>query len=167
MRTKTSATIKTIVFTFIAPGTVTVLLPFVILRWVSRVCAIGFDPLSMVGVAMIAAGVVVYATCAWGFVRFGLGTPAPIDPPIHLVVRGPYRWSRNPMYVGIVCILLGEAIACRSVALLGYAAAIFLGFNIFIFGYEEPTLRRLFGQEYDDYRCRVPRWIGWKQTRDG
>lgn len=148
---------KTILFTLIAPGTVTVLLPYLILR--GRARELSSDVFTIIGCLLILTGAVIYVACAFSFVRFGRGTPAPIDPPKELVVKGLYRWSRNPMYVGIISILIGEAILFRSTALLGYAAVVFVGFNLFILCYEEPTLRQMFGESYERYCKTVPRWI--------
>lgn len=151
--------LKTLLFTLVAPGTVTLLLPYLILRWTDGL-SIAFGWTTIAGGLLILCGTAIYAACAIGFVRFGRGTPAPIDPPTELVVQGLYRWSRNPMYVGIVTVLLGESLLPRSVPLLFYAAAVFVGFNLFIMLYEEPTLTRMFGSSYKSYRSRVPRWIG-------
>ncbi len=151
--------LKTLVFTLVAPGTVTILLPYLILRW-TRGLSVAFAWTAVAGGLPVLCGAAIYTACAIGFVRFGRGTPAPIDPPKELVVQGLYRWSRNPMYVGIVSILIGESLLFRSLALLIYAGIVFVGFNLFIYLYEEPTLKRMFGTSYEDYRRRVPRWIG-------
>ena len=89
----------------------------------------------------------------------GLGTPAPIDPPKTLVVRGPYRWTRNPMYVAVLAVLIGECVVTQSAALAEYSVAVFFGFYAFVLFYEEPTLGHKFGDEYRQYCARVPRWI--------
>jgi hypothetical protein len=89
----------------------------------------------------------------------GRGTPAPIDPPKTLVARGPYRWTRNPMYVAVTSVLIGECMMTRSPSLWRHALAVFVGFNLFVRLYEEPTLREKFGDEYGAYCARVPRWI--------
>ena len=100
-----------------------------------------------------------YLWCAWDFATAGQGTPAPIDAPKHLVVRGLYRFVRNPMYVGVLLMLTGESRAFRSLRILIYAAIVFVFFNLFVIFYEEPALTRKFGAEYDEYMRRVPRWI--------
>src|SRR5919198_1431798 len=99
------------------------------------------------------------------FAVVGLGTPVPFDPPKRLVMRGPYGWTRNPMYVGMISILVGEAVMERSVVLAEYAVAVLIGFFAFVVLYEEPTLRAKFGAAYDEYRGRVPRWIGIRRMR--
>lgn len=111
------------------------------------------------GVALGLPGILLYFRCAWGFAVVGSGTPAPIDPPKTLVVAGPYRYMRNPMYVGVLLILLGEALFFESAGLLLYTAFMFALFQLFIVLYEEPTLWRRFGDSYERYRSRVPRWL--------
>jgi protein-S-isoprenylcysteine O-methyltransferase Ste14 len=87
------------------------------------------------------------------------GTPAPIDAPKELVVKGPYRYVRNPMYVGVLLAILGEAVYYETLLLVVYAAAAFLVVHTFVTTYEEPTLQRLFGEAYGRYRRRVGRWV--------
>ena len=96
--------------------------------------------------------------CVFAFVRIGKGTPAPFDPPRRLVVRGPYRFVRNPMYIGGGLALGGAALFYESASLLAYAAAFLLAAHFFVVVYEEPTLRRGFGAEYEAYCQRVRRW---------
>ena len=93
------------------------------------------------------------------FVWEGRGTPAPIAPTEHLVVGGPYRWVRNPGYVAVTAILLGEALVLGSQAVLAWAVLVAIAFHVFVLVYEEPTLRATFGAEYDAYCRRVPRWL--------
>lgn len=106
-----------------------------------------------------AAGAALALWCVLTFVRIGHGTPAPFDPPRRLVIRGPYRYIRNPMYLGAVLALAGASLYYRSVALSGYAAFFLLATHLFVVWYEEPTLARLFGPEYDAYRARAGRWL--------
>jgi protein-S-isoprenylcysteine O-methyltransferase Ste14 len=93
------------------------------------------------------------------FARFGRGTPAPFDPPRRLVVRGPYRFVRNPMYIGAGLALIGVAMFYRAPQMLVYVAAFWAITHAFILLYEERVLRRLFGREYDEYRRQVRRWL--------
>jgi protein-S-isoprenylcysteine O-methyltransferase Ste14 len=102
---------------------------------------------------------VLLGTCIWEFARRGRGTLAPVDPPRTLVVQGLYRYVRNPMYLSVTMIVLGEALLTGSRALLAYWAVWFLAANLFVIGYEEPTLRRRFGPAYDRYRATVGRWV--------
>ncbi|MET4795980.1 protein-S-isoprenylcysteine O-methyltransferase Ste14 [Bradyrhizobium japonicum] len=96
------------------------------------------------------------------FARFalqGLGTPAPIAPPPNLVVTGLYRYVRNPIYVAVVAIILGQAVLMGDSRLIVYGALLWLFFHVFVLAYEEPTLERTFGSEYEAFRAAVPRWI--------
>jgi len=150
--------LKILVFTLVAPGTVTVLVPALLLRG-------GLDPVGVgglrgaVGTALILGGALLYAWCAWAFARFGRGTPAPVDPPRVLVTGGLYARTRNPMYLGVLSVLLGEAVAFGSFRLLAYAAVVFLGFHLITVLYEEPAHRRRFGPPFEEYCRRVPRWL--------
>lgn len=115
--------------------------------------------LQVIGALLAAAGVV---PMAWSFLSFvfrGRGTPAPFDPPRLLVVDGPYRYVRNPMYLGAILSLLGVALFSVSPWLLAYTAAFVLWAHLFVVGYEEPRLRRSFGDDYAAYAARVHRWL--------
>lgn len=104
--------------------------------------------------------------CIFTFALVGKGTPAPFDPPRHLVVAGPYRFVRNPMYLGAGLALTGAAIFYGSLPLLGYVGLFLLATHAFVVLYEEPTLTRLFGQEYRNYQARVRRWLPRFSTCD-
>jgi protein-S-isoprenylcysteine O-methyltransferase Ste14 len=97
--------------------------------------------------------------CFWDFTFKGRGTPMPIDPPKELVVTGPYRYVRNPIYVGVLSIFLGHFLWFGYWALLIYTMFAFIGVHFFVVLYEEPTLKRKFGATYNDYLKKVPRWI--------
>jgi len=114
---------------------------------------------SPLGLACIGLGAALLAACIFEFARSGRGTLSPVDPPRQLVVRGLYRYVRNPMYLSVTTIVLGEALLTQSQALAVYWAIWFLGANLFVIGYEEPTLRRRFGASYDNYIQQVGRWI--------
>jgi len=111
-----------------------------------------------------ALGSLVALWCIFTFATIGQGTPAPFDPPQRLVIRGPYRFVRNPMYIGAGLALAGAALFYRSLPILGYTVFFFLVVHLFVVGYEEPTLRRTFGQEYAAYCERVGRW--WPRFRN-
>ncbi len=147
--------IKTLIFTLVMPGTIGVYLP----QWLKG----GGAELPMAaraaGMALFACGAVIYFWCAWDFASKGLGTPAPIDAPRVLVVKGLYRFTRNPMYVGVLSVILGQALYYGSLRVARYASLVLVGFYLFVLFYEEPTLRRLFGEQYEVYCRRVPRWI--------
>src|SRR6202022_4491789 len=151
LRDQAGALAKTLLFTVLVPGTVTIYVPRRILLSRSGKDALPIGPLRYVGVAVLAAGAAVYFWCVWDFATAGRGTPAPIDPPRSLIVRGLYRHVRNPMYLGILLILGGEAMLFQSRSLLGYAGLVFLFFFLFVVAYEEPALRRKFGQDYERY----------------
>ena len=110
------------------------------------------------GMLLGAAGAALALTCILTFVFVGSGTPAPFDPPRRLVVRGPYRFVRNPMYVGAGSALAGAALFYQSIPLLGYAGLFLLITHLFVVLYEEPTLRRTFERDYETYCRQVGRW---------
>ena len=117
------------------------------------------NPTHVVGLICIGAGAVLLGACIFEFARSGRGTLSPVDPPRHLVVRGLYRYVRNPMYLAVTTIVLGEVMVTRSSALAFYWIAWFAAVNLFVIGYEEPTLRRQFGASYHEYSNQVGRWI--------
>jgi protein-S-isoprenylcysteine O-methyltransferase Ste14 len=135
-----------------------VFLPDRVLSWsgVVRPAEIGVPQVA--GMIGAAAGLALALWCVLTFALAGRGTPAPFDPPRRLVVRGPYRFVRNPMYVGAGLALAGAALFYRSPPLLGYTALFLAITHLFVLWYEEPTLRRLFGDEYVEYCRRVRRW---------
>jgi protein-S-isoprenylcysteine O-methyltransferase Ste14 len=148
--------LKTMLFTLVAPGTVLVLVP----RWLLG----GFPrpepgPLTWLGELVILLGAAIYFRCAWEFAVRGLGSPAPIAPTKFLVTTALHRYVRNPMYIGVLTVLLGEAVTFRSAVLLGYATFFCVPVELFVVFYEEPALRRQFGESYEEYRRSVPRWI--------
>jgi protein-S-isoprenylcysteine O-methyltransferase Ste14 len=114
--------------------------------------------LQYAGVLLTAAGSALALSCVLAFVVIGKGTPAPFDPPRRLVVRGPYCWVRNPMYLGAAAALLGAALFFRALPLVAYAALFLVATHLFVLRYEEPTLRDTFGADYDMYCRRVGRW---------
>jgi len=117
------------------------------------------NPAHLVGLSCMAVGTALLGACIWEFARSGRGTLAPVDPPRELVVRGLYRYVRNPMYLSVTTIVLGELLLTGSRALLAYWAVWFAVVNLFVMGYEEPTLRRQFGVSYDRYTQQVGRWL--------
>jgi protein-S-isoprenylcysteine O-methyltransferase Ste14 len=150
----TSNIVKTVIFTIIVPGTVAVVVPRAIASDATTPTlyfSIGFLPMLL--------GAAIYLWCAWDFATAGHGTPAPIDAPKRLVVRGFYRFVRNPMYVGVLTVLFSESIVFRSRRILTYAIVVFVFLNLFVMLYEEPALKRKFGTSYEEYLKSVPRWI--------
>jgi protein-S-isoprenylcysteine O-methyltransferase Ste14 len=148
---------RTLIFTIVVPGFWTVLVPY----WVAgRGMRFDLSGAAVAGWLLVAAGTALYLMCAfWGFALRGRGTPAPIDPPKKLVVEGPYRVVRNPMYWGVLCVMVGEAMVFRSLPLAEIGCAFFAFTMLFVMFYEEPILREKFGAEYAEYCRRVPRWI--------
>ncbi len=116
-------------------------------------------PVPVLGHGLMGAGAALLAACIVEFARSGKGTLSPLDPPRHLVVRGLYRYVRNPMYLSVTTIVMGEILVTRSQALAIYWVVWFAAANLFVIGYEEPTLRRPFGAPYDAYCRQVSRWI--------
>jgi protein-S-isoprenylcysteine O-methyltransferase Ste14 len=115
--------------------------------------------LPALGVLLVVSGAAIALACILTFALVGRGTPAPFDPPRRLVVRGPYRYVRNPMYLGAGLALGGAAILFQSSPLAFYAAGFLLVTHLFVLLYEEPALGRAFGEEYERYRREVSRWI--------
>lgn len=148
--------LNTILFTLVVPGTVAILVPAWLLGGFPRPVA---DLVTWLGVVCFASGAAIYFRCAWEFAVPGLGTPAPIAPTKYLVTTALHRYVRNPMYIGVALAIVGEAVIFRSLHLVGYAALMLLVAHLFVLFYEEPTLRRQYGDSYDDYRRNVPRWL--------
>lgn len=147
---------KNLLFTIVVPGTVAVYVPL----WIARYDR-GATPVLAWAVAtpLFALGVAVYLWCVWCFATVGRGTPAPIDAPRRLVVVGPYRHVRNPMYLGVLLVVVGWTTLFRSIGLAAYAALVALAFHLFVVIYEEPKLNRSLGTDYGDYRRLVWRWL--------
>jgi protein-S-isoprenylcysteine O-methyltransferase Ste14 len=149
--------LKTVVFTLFVPGIVAGYIPWR-LRNDAAPAAHGIE--AVISVAVIVVGILIYLhTAFWGFAWTGGGTPAPIAPTKRLVVRGLHRFVRNPMYIGVGMIIGGQAwlFHSRSTAIYLGVFAVFV--NLFVLFYEEPTLKRQFGEDYERYRSSVPRWI--------
>jgi protein-S-isoprenylcysteine O-methyltransferase Ste14 len=159
------ALLKMVIFTVLVPGSVTFWLPRWIYRSTFQWSAIERGSTASVGTLLIALGIAGYLWCALDFAFRGRGTPAPIDPPKVLVVRGLYGYVRNPMYVSVLTVLLGESVLLHSWALARYAGICFLGFFVFVLAYEEPALREKFGDSYREYCRTVPRWLPRLQKR--
>lgn len=156
--------IRTLIFTFFVPGTVTVLIPYLLYTSGMERLDLPLGVLRLLGWPIVLLGVAIYAWCAWDFTFTGKGTPLPADAPKVLVVRGLYRYVRNPMYVGVLSVIVGEALLLKSGLLLIYAALLWVLFHIFVVSYEEPTLSRLFGDSYAEYRRKVHRWLPSKPS---
>jgi protein-S-isoprenylcysteine O-methyltransferase Ste14 len=151
--------LKTLLFTVIVPGAATVYIPYWLLASPSARASLPIGNFRYWGLIPVLLGAAIYCWCAWDFTFTGRGTPAPIDPPKELVVKGLYRCTRNPMYVGVLALLFGEAVFFASWQLFIYAGVVFLIFHLFVMLYEEPALRRKFGGSYERYCETVPRWV--------
>src|SRR5215813_10341818 len=151
--------LRSIFFTFLLPGTVTVIIPW----WILSSNDTNFSPhvqwVRYLGLPLIVIGVAGLLWCIWQFFSEGRGTLAPVDAPKHLVVRGLYRYVRNPMYVSVATILIGEVILFMSTAIIIETGVFMVLVYLFVVYYEEPTLRRQFGESYERYTHRVGRWI--------
>src|SRR5438128_842250 len=157
--------LRSIFFTIVQPGTVTVLIPYWLISSRDGNPSSRFQVLRFVGHPLIIAGGAVLLWSIWDFFASGRGTISPIDPPKHLVVRGLYQYVRNPMYVAVVTILIGEAIFFMSAPVLIEAGIFIILANLFVRWYEEPALRRKFGESYGEYLQTVGRWIPRSPSR--
>ena len=159
MESTRRALLGTIIFTLTIPATAIVLIPYLLTGWSLRPPFLGIEATRSLGGALIVLAAPLFFRFLSGFVREGRGTPAPIAPTEHLVVGGPFRWVRNPGYIAVVSLVVGQALLFGSRAVLAYAAFLAVAFHLFVVFYEEPTLRRQFGGEYDEYCRAVPRWL--------
>ena len=147
------------------PGTVVGVIPFLLSRWRIQPALLGFVGVRWIGAAMLLLAAPLFADFVVRFVREGRGTPAPIAPTQRLVVGGPFRYTRNPGYIGVIGLLVGQGLVFGSPAVLLYAGCVTIAFHLFVLLYEEPTLRRQFGRQYIEYCQRVPRWIPSRRGR--
>jgi protein-S-isoprenylcysteine O-methyltransferase Ste14 len=157
------AVVGTITYATVFVGLLLVYLPARILAWsgIARPAVLAWPQIA--GIVIATAGGLIALSCLWAFAWIGKGTPAPFDPPRRLVVRGPYRFLRNPMYLGAGLAIGGAALFFESIQLLAFIALFLLAAHLFVVFYEEPTLRRTFGPEYESYCRRVHRW--WPSAR--
>lgn len=159
---RSTAAVGTAVFFLVAPGTVVGLVPWLLTGWVVNEPTPYWVAAQAVGVLLICAGLIPTVHAFAQFAKAG-GTPAPIAPTQHLVVTGFNRYVRNPMYVGLLAVILGQALLFGSLSLLLYAMAVWVVTAVFVRWYEEPTLTSQFGADYQTYRRAVPAW--WPRLR--
>src|SRR3954468_10151393 len=153
------AAIGSLLFLFIAPGTLAGLVPWWLTGWAIDDWPQAYaTPLRLAGAVLIVLGVPALLHAFARFVLEGIGTPAPVAPPEHLVVGGLYRYVRNPMYIALIATIVGQALVLAQPGLLLYAVVVAVALVAFVYGYEEPTLSEQFGAEYDAYRQAVPAW---------
>src|SRR5215472_3747318 len=151
--------VRAITYAVLFIGFVLVYLPARFLSWSGIVAPATTGAPQVTGMIMVTIGTAIALWCVFTFVFIGKGTPAPFDPPRKLVIRGPYCFVRNPMYIGAGMTLAGAALFYESLSLLIYTGLFFLITHLFVVLYEEPTLRRTFGTEYEEYLRRVRRWL--------
>jgi protein-S-isoprenylcysteine O-methyltransferase Ste14 len=156
---KAIAILGSALFFVIAPCVVAGLIPWWITHWEFRPPFFGLEQARAIGIVLIVAGVPGLVDSFARFALQGLGTPAPIAPPQNLVVTGLYRHVRNPIYVALVAVILGQAVLLGEWRLILYSVLFWLACHVFVVMYEEPTLKRTFGAEYEAFRANVPRWI--------
>ena len=157
-RSLRTITLRSLLFTVVVPGSVGVYLPHAIVRGGAAMLPPAGGWL-LSGVVVLAAGLAIYLWCVADFALAGRGTPLPLDPPRELVVRGLYHYARNPMYVGVLAVIAGQALLFASLPLAVYAIVVASVFHLFVIGYEEPALRRSFDGAYERYCTAVPRWL--------
>ena len=153
------AVLGSALFLVLAPGTVVGIIPWWISKWQVRAGLSGSLFVQLLGFLVLLVSILVLLDSFARFALQGIGTPAPVLPTRHLVVTGLYRYVRNPMYVGVVSAVLGQSMILENLFLLGYAAFVCFISHLFVVTYEEPALRRTFGNEYQFYCANVPRWI--------
>jgi protein-S-isoprenylcysteine O-methyltransferase Ste14 len=149
----------TALFVALVPGTVVGWVPWWLTRWEIQPAFLGLEATRWLGVALMVAGAPFFVSFASRFAIEGRGTPAPVAPTRHLVVGGAFRFVRNPGYIGVVALVLGQALFFVSAELAVWAAALALGFHLFVLFYEEPTLRAAYGEDYEHFCREVPRWL--------
>jgi protein-S-isoprenylcysteine O-methyltransferase Ste14 len=151
-------TLRAAFWTLALPGTFGFVLPWTVFG-LGAVAIDAANPRHLAGLVCMAAGTVLLLACIVEFARRGRGTLSPVDPPTQLVVSGLYRHVRNPMYLSVTLIVLGEVLLTLSRGLSAYWVIWFAVVNLFVIGYEEPALRRQFGSDYQRYTRAVGRWI--------
>lgn len=156
--------LKNFLFTVFVPGTVAVFVPYRILTRASP--GLAFELSRLVWSApLFLVGAGIYFWCLWDFAVTGRGTPAPIDPPKRLVVRGLYRHVRNPMYLGVLLVVAAWAVLSRSGRVVEYGLGVAIAFHLFVVLVEEPLLRHRFGASYEAYCRAVGRWLPGRAYR--
>lgn len=158
-RTMTMAILGSALFFVLVPSVIAGLIPWWMTRWEFLPPFFDLQATRVAGIVLIVAGLPGLVDSFARFALQGLGTPAPIAPPQNLVVTGLYRYVRNPMYVAVVSVILGQAILFGDWRLIVYGGLMWLAFHAFVLTYEEPVLAQQFGTQYEDFRANVPRWI--------
>ena len=166
---RVSAVLGSALFFVVAPCVLAGLIPWSMTRWEFGPAFFGLEGARSVGVLLILVGLPGLVDSFARFALQGLGTPAPVAPTKNLVVTGLYRHVRNPIYVALVAVILGQAVLFGDWRLLTYGGLMWLAFHVFVLAYEEPVLAETFGTQYEDFRANVPRWIPrltpWRAAR--
>ncbi len=157
--TRLRAIAGSIVFLFVAPGIVAGLIPWGLSQYRLLPPLLGVEPLRWLGGLLLVLGGALLLETFARFALQGRGTPAPIAPTATLVVTGSYRFVRNPMYVAVVSLILGQGLLLGNALVLGYGLVVWLTVHFFVLAYEEPTLSATYGAQYDRYRAHVRRWV--------
>jgi len=150
--------VRALTYATLFVGLLLIYVPTRVLSWSGIVRPTAIEGPQIAGLIVGSTGAAVALWCVFAFASIGRGTPAPFDPPRRLVTRGPYRFVRNPMYIGAGLALAGATLFYESVSLLAYGGMFLIASHVFVVWYEEPALRRMFGSEYETYRRRVRRW---------
>jgi protein-S-isoprenylcysteine O-methyltransferase Ste14 len=168
---KVSAILGSALFFVVAPCVLAGLIPWWMTRWEFRPAFLGLEVTRGGGALLILIGLPGLVDSFARFALQGVGTPAPVAPTKNLVVTGLFQYVRNPIYVAVSAIILGQALLFGAWALLLLGAGFWLAFHLFVVAYEEPTLQQTFGTEYEAYRANVPRWVprltAWRGAGEG
>src|SRR5215813_1046751 len=156
---KAIAVLGSALFFVIAPLGLAGFVPWWVSQWVFQPAFFGVDLTRVLGGMLIIVGAPGLLDSFARFALQGLGTPAPIAPPQKLVVTGLYRYVRNPIYIAVVAVILGQALLFGDGRLLWYGALLWLFFHVVVVAFEEPALKQTFDMEYESFRTHVPRWI--------
>jgi len=161
--TRVWSLLLSLIFIVLVPGTVAGYVPFWISGWEVRPPFLGLAAVPVAGALLVGLGLVVLLESIGRFALDGIGTPAPILPPAKLVVTGLYRHVRNPMYLAVTAIILGQGLMLGHAGVLIYGAAVWLTCHVFVLAYEEPELRHTYPEGYGAFFRNVPRW--WPRAR--
>lgn len=151
--------VKNLLLLILVPGTVVLLVPYILLHSSQVLLNFTLNLFSAFLLFVFLSGALMVIWAVWAFTAIGKGTPIPFDPPLNFVPGGIYRFMRNPMYTGIVTMLLAESLYFRSLSIFLYTAFVFVFLNLFVTMVEEPGLIKRYGQPYLDYLNSVPRWL--------
>jgi protein-S-isoprenylcysteine O-methyltransferase Ste14 len=159
------ATVRSTMTTASVLGLVLLVLPCQLLR-LDKLIGMSFSTLMMAGGGLFfLVGAGVAFSGAYYLVRRGEGTPWSCTPPCRMVVAGPYAHIQHPIWVGLLCMVCGEALWVRSTALALYAVVLIVLANLYVATVEEPGLEKRFGADYRAYRAAVPRWVPFRRRR--